>query len=125
MSDALESAPAKLASWLAMPMETSARAAIERVRRADDVVHVAVMPDVHLAANACVGTAMATRRLIYPSAVGGDIGCGMLAVAFNAAADVLRDAGHAGALMRMLGQKIPAQRRHRARTIPLPAGLQP
>ena len=67
------SAPVK--KWLAMPMETSAYAAIERVRRAEDVVHVAVLPDVHIAGDVCVGTAMATKRLLYPSAVGGDIGC--------------------------------------------------
>mgnify|MGYP006138965205 CR=1 FL=1 len=65
---------------------------LERVRRADDVVYVAVLPDVHLAADVCVGTATATRRLVYPSAVGGDIGCGMLAIAFDASADLLADA---------------------------------
>ena len=35
---------------------------------------VAVMPDVHAANDVCVGTVMATRDLVYPSAVGGDIG---------------------------------------------------
>ena len=58
-----------------------------------------------------------------PSAVGGDIGCGMLALAFDASADLLRDPGHAGALLRALGQRIPAQRRHRTRTLSLPADL--
>jgi tRNA-splicing ligase RtcB (3'-phosphate/5'-hydroxy nucleic acid ligase) len=111
---------AKLATWLAMPMETSARKTIERICLADDVVHVAVMPDVHLAADVCVGTAMATRRLIYPSAVGGDIGCGMLAVAFDAEADVVRDPKNAGAILRGLGEHIPSTRRHRARLLPLP-----
>src|SRR5947209_10461791 len=111
---------APVQTWLAMPMETAERQVIERVRRADDVVHVAVMPDVHLAGDVCVGTAMATRRLLYPSAVGGDIGCGMLALAFDAPADLLRDAASAGALLRGLGEQIPAQRRHRSRTLPMP-----
>src|SRR5271169_4387191 len=115
MSDSLESTPAPLACWLAMPMETSARAAVERVRRAADVVHVAVMPDVHPAADVCVGTAMATRRLVYPAAVGGDIGCGMLAMAFDRPADILADAAVAGAVLRQIGEVIPAHRRHRAR----------
>ena len=53
---------------------------IERLCRADDVRHVAVMPDVHLANEVCVGVAMATQRLIYPAAVGSDIGCGMAAI---------------------------------------------
>jgi tRNA-splicing ligase RtcB len=116
-------APVK--TWLAMPMEESARLAIERFRRAEDVVRIAVMPDVHLAGDVCVGTVTATRRLVYPSAVGGDIGCGMVAVAFYASADALRDASNAGALLRLLGQKIPAQRRHRSRTILYPGALNP
>jgi tRNA-splicing ligase RtcB len=108
-----------------MPMETAAKQAIERARHADDVVRIAVMPDVHIAGNFCVGVAMATRRLIYPSAVGGDIGCGMLAIAFDATADVLRDAVNAGALLRLLGEKIPAHRRNRTRTLPPPESLKP
>jgi tRNA-splicing ligase RtcB (3'-phosphate/5'-hydroxy nucleic acid ligase) len=115
----------ELRQWLAMPMEPGAREAIERVRRAEDVVHVAVMPDVHVAGDVCVGTAMATRRLIYPAAVGGDIGCGMLAMAFDASADVLRDAESAGKLLRAIGENIPAVRRHRSRTLALPAALDP
>jgi tRNA-splicing ligase RtcB len=81
------------------------------------------MPDVHLARDVCVGTAMATRRLVYPAAVGGDIGCGMLAIAFDAPADLLRDAASAGGLLRGLGEQIPAQRRHRSRTLAMPADL--
>jgi tRNA-splicing ligase RtcB len=110
-------------AWLATPMEDSAVKALGRVRRAEDVAYVAVMPDVHLAADVCVGTAMATNRLLYPSAVGGDIGCGMLALAFDASADVLRDPRHAGSLLRALGERIPAQRRSRRYAPPLPVGL--
>jgi tRNA-splicing ligase RtcB len=114
---------APLKTWLAAPMETTAAKAMERVRRADDVVYVAVMPDVHLATDVCVGTATATRRLVYPSAVGGDIGCGMLAVGFDAEADVLRDPARAGALLRALGERVPAQRRSRRNVMPMPPGL--
>jgi len=117
--------PALLHAWLAMPMDTAERQAIERVRRADDVVHVAVMPDVHLAGDVCVGTAMATRRLLYPAAVGGDIGCGMLAISFDGPADLLRDAACAGAMLRALGEQIPAQRRHRSRITAMPGDLSP
>lgn len=42
--------------------------------------HVAVMPDVHLGKGATVGSVIPTRSAIVPSAVGVDIGCGMLAV---------------------------------------------
>jgi tRNA-splicing ligase RtcB len=115
--------PAPVKSWLAMSMEDSAAKAIERVRRAEDVAYVAVLPDVHLAVDVCVGTATATRRLLYPSAVSGDIGCGMLAVAFDAGADRLRDPAVAGALLRALGERIPGQRRSRRNAIPLPPSL--
>ena len=57
--------------------------AIDRLRTAPDVQHVAVMPDVHLAADVCIGVVVATSHLIYPQAVGSDIGCGMLAVALR------------------------------------------
>ena len=85
MMEANQCSLAPVKKWLAMPLEANAHDAIERVRRADDVVHIAVMPDVHLAGDVCVGTAMATRRLLYPSAVGGDIGAAvrMTQRAFN------------------------------------------
>jgi tRNA-splicing ligase RtcB len=125
MSERERASRATLWQWLAVPPEESAQAAIERVRQADDVVHVAVMPDVHLAGDVCVGTAMATRRLIYPSAVGGDIGCGMLAIAFDASAEILRDARNAGALLRSLGERIPTMRRNRSKVLSFPAELNP
>jgi tRNA-splicing ligase RtcB len=106
-------------------MEHSAARAVERVRRAEDVAYVAVMPDVHAAGDACVGTATATRRLLYPSAVGGDIGCGMLALAFDTEAGVVRDPARAGALLRALAERVPAQRRSRRHALPLPAALSP
>ena len=108
-------------TWLAAPLEPAVRQVLDRVRRADDVVHLAVMPDVHLAADVCVGTAMATRRLIYPGAVGGDIGCGMLAMAFDASANLLADPQCAGRILRDIGEQVPGRRHHRAATIPLPA----
>lgn len=42
--------------------------------------HVAAMPDMHLGKGACVGCVVATVDAIIPSAVGVDIGCGMMAV---------------------------------------------
>src|ERR687883_608451 len=40
---------------------------------------VAAMPDVHSGIGATVGSVIPTRRAIVPAAVGGDIGCGMVA----------------------------------------------
>jgi tRNA-splicing ligase RtcB len=82
---------ASIQTWLTAPMKQDVSEAIERLRRARDVQQIAVMPDVHLATDVCVGVVVATSRLIYPQAVGGDIGCGMLAVGFDVEATALRD----------------------------------
>lgn len=42
--------------------------------------HIAVMPDAHAGRGSTIGTVIATRGAIIPSAVGVDIGCGMSAV---------------------------------------------
>src|ERR1700761_4972306 len=78
-----EEALAPMKSWLVAPMGDEVSNAIRRLRRAPDVQRVAVMPDVHLAEDVCVGVAVATTELLYPQAVGGDIGCGMLAIPFD------------------------------------------
>ncbi len=41
--------------------------------------HVALMPDAHLGLGATVGSVIPTRAAVIPSAVGVDIGCGMIA----------------------------------------------
>ena len=51
--------------------------------------HVAVMPDVHVGIGATVGSVIATVGAIIPSAVGVDIGCGMVAVRTSLTADEL------------------------------------
>src|SRR6185312_10454530 len=86
--------------------------AIERIARAPDVKHVAVMPDVHLAREVCVGLVVATKRLIYPAAVGGDIGCGIAAIPFLGEADRI-DADIAGAILDRLREAVPVHRHAR------------
>ncbi|XP_068718763.1 RNA-splicing ligase RtcB-like isoform X1 [Montipora capricornis] len=53
--------------------------------------HVAAMPDMHLGKGACVGCVVATVDAIIPSAVGVDIGCGMMAVRTTLSAKDLPD----------------------------------
>lgn len=55
------------------------------------VGHVAAMPDVHLGKGATVGSVFATRKAIIPSAVGVDIGCGMIAARMSMNASRLPD----------------------------------
>ncbi|MDB5356392.1 MAG: hypothetical protein JWN24_2845 [Phycisphaerales bacterium] len=111
---------AAVRTWLADPLPTDVATAIDRIARTDDARRVAVMPDVHLAHEVCVGTVLATSRLIYPNAVGGDIGCGMAAMAFDASADLLRSEAHAARLLAALPRAVPAMRHasRAARTLP-------
>ena len=86
---------------------------IQTTRRLADAQHVAVMPDVHLAHGFCIGTVLATRHLVYPSAVGNDIGCGMLALPFESDASAITEAG-AHQLLRVLPRLVPASRQQQA-----------
>src|SRR5918994_613594 len=87
---------APIRTWLSEPMNHDVSEAIQRLRRAPDVQQIAVMPDVHLAADVCIGVVVATSRLIYPQAVGGDIGCGMLAVGLHGGSPALQNPWAAG-----------------------------
>ncbi len=51
--------------------------------------HVALMPDVHLGKGSLVGSVVATKEAIIPSAIGVDIGCGMCAIKTPFIADQL------------------------------------
>jgi tRNA-splicing ligase RtcB len=115
---------ASIQTWLTAPMKHDVSEAIERLRRARDVQQIAVMPDVHLATDVCVGVVVATSRLIYPQAVGGDIGCGMLAVGFDVEAIALHDPGMAGRVLAGLGRAVPARRRNRRAAITPPPDLE-
>jgi tRNA-splicing ligase RtcB len=109
--------------WLASPLSHEVGDALGRLQRAPDVQQIAVMPDVHLANDICVGVVMATSRLIYPQAVGGDIGCGMLAVATDSTADPLRDPKAAGRILAGLAKAIPSLRRNRRILVEQPRDL--
>ena len=53
--------------------------------------HVAVMPDAHLGIGCTIGSVIPTLKAIIPSAVGVDIGCGMMAAKTNLHAKDLPD----------------------------------
>lgn len=55
-----------------------ALAQLERIAAQPYVVdHVAAMPDLHVAHGVAVGTVFATDGVVVPSALGGDLGCGV------------------------------------------------
>jgi len=113
----------RLSTWTAEPLASDVRNALGRLLREQDVRRIAVMPDVHLAKEVCVGVAVATANTVWPAAVGGDIGCGMAAMAFDAPADRLDNASDAARLLEALYESIPIVRQNRARRVPLPAVL--
>jgi len=115
---------ASQARFVAHPLSHEVERALGRLAEAPDVVHLAVMPDVHLAEEVCVGVAIATTRLIYPAAVGGDIGCGMAALRFDVAADRLSQ-GHAARVLAGLYERVPRGRHRRADFRPWPRDLEP
>lgn len=114
---------AEVHRWLHEPPPRAVQVAIERLARAPDVDHVAVMPDVHLARDVCVGVAVATNGTVYPQAVGGDIGCGMAAVRVEADAVALSDARAAATVLDGLATAVPGLRRPRRSVFDLPSEL--
>lgn len=112
--------------WVAEPPAPDVRQTLERLARAPDVVHIAVLPDVHLGAGVSNGVAMATQRLIYPAAVGSDIGCGFATVAFDAAATPLQHRTAAEAVLAAIPHVVPVMRHCRRNGLPdWPAALTP
>jgi tRNA-splicing ligase RtcB len=68
--------------------------------------HVALMPDAHFGYGATVGSVIPTRGAIIPSAVGVDIGCGMIAGKLDLTASDLPD--DLGPLHAQIAKLVPA-----------------
>lgn len=96
---------------------------VERIAGSDDVRQIIVLPDIHLGRDFNNGCAIATRNLVYPQAVGSDIGCGFSAIGFNGLAAPLLDGRHSQDLLRRLYEAVPALKRSVAQTLSLPAEL--
>ena len=96
----------RLLSWGSdVEVETIAQAAkVTRLPFIDG--HVALMPDAHVGVGATIGSVIPTRGAIIPSAVGVDIGCGMIAVETALAAGHLPD--DLGALHANIARAVPA-----------------
>ncbi len=76
-------------------VEPAALDQLRNISRLPWVDRVRVMPDVHLGKGATVGSVIAMRDAVSPSAVGVDIGCGMGAVRTNLTLDDLPNDLHA------------------------------
>jgi tRNA-splicing ligase RtcB len=109
--------------WVEEPLPHDVEAAIRRLAHSEDVRHVAVMPDVHLAADVCVGMVVATANVLYPNAVGGDIGCGVAAIGFDGEAALLDNEQTAAAILAGLYREVPLIRHSRKTGRRLPQTL--
>jgi tRNA-splicing ligase RtcB (3'-phosphate/5'-hydroxy nucleic acid ligase) len=62
-----------------VPIEPEVWTQVKHLASVPGVKHIAIMPDAHIGKGACVGSALLTREIVIPAAVGVDIGCGMIA----------------------------------------------
>jgi tRNA-splicing ligase RtcB len=115
--------PCTIESWWHAPPDADVRAALGRLASLPDVCRVAVMPDVHLADEVCIGVALATRSTLYPAAVGSDIGCGMATIDLGVEASALRRADVAAGVLDAFTRRIPIQRHTRKHAPVLPSAL--
>src|SRR5438270_12350551 len=82
----------KLVSW-ASDIEAETIRQAEKTARLPIVEgHVALMPDAHVGIGATVGSVIPTKGALIPSAVGVDIGCGMIAGELDVTENQLPDA---------------------------------
>jgi len=81
----------KLLSWASEIDAATIRQAEKTARLPIVEGHVALMPDAHVGIGATVGSVIPTQGAVIPSAVGVDIGCGMIASEFDVTESQLPD----------------------------------
>lgn len=117
--------PPPIRTWLAEPLAPEVARALERLARARDVAAIAVLPDVHLAEEVCVGVAVATRTWLLPAAIGSDLGCGMEALRLDGDGGRLDDPALRRRILGELRRAVPARIRHGPlASLALPAELE-
>ena len=82
----------KLVSWASDIEQETLRQAEKTARLPIVEGHVALMPDAHVGIGATVGSVIPTNGAVIPSAVGVDIGCGMVAAELDVMESQLPDA---------------------------------
>src|SRR5438309_3549525 len=81
----------KLISWASEIDPETIRQAEKTARLPIIEGHVALMADAHVGIGATVGSVIPTKNAVIPSAVGVDIGCGMVAAELDVGEDRLPD----------------------------------
>ena len=108
---------AEINTWSCGPLDAELRRMLDRLREVRGVERIAVMPDAHPAEGVAVGVVVATRGVVIPRAVGGDIGCGMAAIRFDGPAAAIASESVAARLFEGLAREVPTNR-HPRRTMP-------
>ena len=96
----------KLVSWASDVDPETIRQAEKTARLPIVEGHVALMPDAHVGIGATVGSVIPTKNAVIPSAVGVDIGCGMVAAELDVTEDQLPD--NLQPLLSRIERAIPA-----------------
>src|SRR5262249_19017037 len=81
----------RLVSWASDIDDATVRQAQKAARLPIVEGHVALMPDAHVGIGATVGSVIPTTGAVIPSAVGVDIGCGMVAAELDVTESQLPD----------------------------------
>ena len=95
-----------LLSWASDIEDATLEQAAKTARLPFVVGHVALMPDAHVGFGSTVGSVIPTAGAVIPSAIGVDIGCGMIAARTDLSASDLPDSLQA--LMPLVEKRIPA-----------------
>ncbi|HUG85616.1 MAG TPA: RtcB family protein, partial [Euzebya sp.] len=93
-------------SWASMLDDKARAQALATAKVAAINGHVALMPDAHWGMGCTIGSVIPTREAIIPSAVGVDIGCGVIAAQLDLTADQLPN--DLGSVLADWESKIPA-----------------
>ncbi len=96
----------KLLSWASDIDPETIRQAEKTARLPIVEGHVALMPDAHVGIGATVGSVIPTKGAIIPSAVGVDIGCGMIAAELDVTESQLPD--NLEPLLHRIERAVPA-----------------
>ncbi|HEX2149586.1 MAG TPA: RtcB family protein, partial [Actinomycetota bacterium] len=96
----------KLLSWASQLDDATVGQALRSSRLPIVSGHIALMADAHYGLGATVGSVIPTEGALIPSAVGVDIGCGMIAAETDLKAGHLPD--DLNPLLKTLEHKIPS-----------------
>jgi RNA-splicing ligase RtcB len=93
-----------------VPMEPGVWKQVDNLAAVPGVERIAIMPDAHIGNGVCVGSAILTRDIVIPAAVGVDIGCGMIAAPLGVRRSDVADLKR---VRKQIEQRVPVGRTNR------------